>query len=121
VPISKERSNERRDLAVSALLLAHPRKAGPGMSIASAFLDELTEHKFTQLAERLAPYLPAQQTGDGWLRGAKKISDYIDCPVSRVYALSSAGRIPVEHDGSILIARKSELDAWVRAGGGKRP
>jgi len=32
----------------------------------------------------------------------------------------SADRLPVERDGSALIARKSELDAWVRAGGGKR-
>jgi hypothetical protein len=56
-----------------------------------------------------------------WLRGAAKIASYIDCQASRVYALASAGRIPVERDGSALVARKSELDTWLRNGGGKRP
>jgi hypothetical protein len=37
--------------------------------------------------------------------------------VERVYALASAGRIPVHHDGSALIARRSELDDWLRSGG----
>ena len=46
---------------------------------------------------------------------------YIDAPRSRVYSLVSAGRIPVHKDGSALVARKTELDAWVRSGGGKRP
>jgi hypothetical protein len=58
---------------------------------------------------------------DGWIRGAAKIAEYVDCNPDRVYALSSAKRIPVHHDGSALIARRSELDAWVRRGGGKRP
>jgi hypothetical protein len=49
-----------------------------------------------------------------------KIAAYIDAPPSRVYALVSAQRIPVHHDGSALIARRSELDAWLQAGGGKR-
>lgn len=57
---------------------------------------------------------------DGWLRGADKIAAYIDAPRSRVYALVSARRIPVHHDGSALIARRSELDAWLLAGGAKR-
>jgi hypothetical protein len=62
-----------------------------------------------------------KSNGDGWLRGADRIAEYIDAPRSRVYALSSAGRIPVEHDGSNLMGHRSELDAWVRKGGGKRP
>ena len=54
-------------------------------------------------------------------RGADRIAAYIDCPRSRVYALTSARRIPVHHDGSALIARRSELDGWIREGGGRRP
>jgi excisionase family DNA binding protein len=73
-----------------------------------------------QLAVRVAELL-AEQGGDGWLRGAERIADYLDCPVSRVYALTSAGRINVERDGRNLVARRSELDAWVRGGGAKRP
>jgi hypothetical protein len=79
------------------------------------------------IAERAAELVAERMTanngadGDGWLRGADRIAEYIDAKPSRVYALSSAGRIPIEHDGSNLIARRPELDAWVREGGGKRP
>ena len=67
------------------------------------------------LAEREAP------AEDAWLRGADRIAEYIDAKPSRVYALNSAKRIPVHKDGSLLIARRSELDQWLLAGGGKRP
>jgi hypothetical protein len=82
--------------------------------------DELVE----RIAERAAELLAGQQaesTKDGWLRGAERIAAYIDSPRSRVYALASARRIPVHHDGSALIARRSELDQWLRSGGGRRP
>jgi hypothetical protein len=64
------------------------------------------------IAERVAEILadrdqPAVE--DGWLRGADRIAAYIDAPRSRVYALASARRIPVERDGSSLIARRSDL------------
>jgi hypothetical protein len=81
--------------------------------------DELVQ----RIAERAAELLARRRdeaTRDGWLRGADKIADYIDAPRSRVYGLVSAGRIPVHHDGSALIARRSELDAWLLNGGGRR-
>jgi hypothetical protein len=82
----------------------------------------LTPDQVDVIAERVADMVAEQPSAaDCWLRGAKRIAEYIDAPVSRVYSLTSAGRIPVEHDGSNLIARKSRLDAWVCAGGGKRP
>jgi excisionase family DNA binding protein len=91
-------------------------------SLAEALLRELDDEALDVLAERLAPRLAAgAPIDDRWLRGAERIAAYIDAPRSRVYALASAGRIPVERDGSNLIARRSDLDAWVRAGGGKRP
>jgi anti-sigma factor RsiW len=89
-------------------------------ALADALLSQLDDEALDALAARLAPRLTAP-VEDRWLRGAERIARYLDCPVSRVYALASAGRIPVEHDGSALIARQSELDAWVRGGGGKRP
>ncbi len=78
---------------------------------------------FEQIAHRVAELLTehAAETSDGWLRGAEKIAAYLDCPASRVYALNSAKRIPVHHDGSALIARRSELDKWLLGGGGVRP
>lgn len=81
--------------------------------------DELME----RIAERAAALVAARQdevANDGWLRGACKIAAYIDAPRSRVYGLVSARRIPVHHDGSALIARRSELDAWLLNGGGRR-
>jgi hypothetical protein len=76
-----------------------------------------------RIAKRAAELIDQRQdeaAGDGWLRGADKIGVYIDAPRSRVYGLVSAGRIPVHHDGSALIARRSELDAWLLNGGGRR-
>jgi hypothetical protein len=76
-----------------------------------------------RIAGRAAELIAQRQdetTRDGWLRGADKIATYIDASRSRVYALVSARRIPVHHDGSALIARRSELDAWLLNGGGTR-
>jgi len=83
-----------------------------------------SEEQRAQLAELLRPYLSPTQVqigGTQWLRGAHQIAAYIGAPRSRVYALASARRIPVEHDGSALIAHTSALDDWLRAGGAKRP
>jgi type II secretory pathway component PulK len=81
--------------------------------------DELVERIAARAAE-LIRERETSETSGGWLRGADKIAEYIDSPRSRVYALVSARRIPVHHDGSALIARRSELDSWLRAGGGRR-
>ena len=91
--------------------------------LARAVIAELDDDALAELAARLAPYLPtAAPADDGWLRGADQIASYIGCPRSRVYALSSAGRLAaVEHDGKTLVARRSQLDAWMHNGGGKRP
>jgi hypothetical protein len=86
----------------------------------------LTEEQLDRLAAGIAERI-AERIGEtrdsetGWLRGAEKIARYIDAPPSRVYALASAGRIPCERDGSSLIAHRGDLDAWLRAGGGRRP
>lgn len=92
-------------------------------AVFSALLADATEDELKDLAQRLAPYLVAPLAPeDQWLRGAEAIAQHIGAPPSRVYALKSAGRIPpVHHDGSALVARKSELDAWVIGGGAKRP
>ena len=60
-----------------------------GLSV--SFGDEF----FEQIAHRVAELLmeqAAETSDDGWLRGAKKIAAYLDCPDSRVYALASARR-----------------------------
>ena len=84
---------------------------------------DLPPETLETIAQRVAALLAdrTQTAEDRWLRGAEKIANYIDSPVSRVYALASARRIPVHRDGSALIARQSELDTWLTNGGGKRP
>lgn len=84
---------------------------------------EIDEELIEQIATRAAELISERseiREADGWLRGADKIAAYIDAPRSRVYALVSARRIPVHHDGSALIARRSELDRWLVQGGGLR-
>jgi excisionase family DNA binding protein len=86
------------------------------LEIDNALIDHIARR-----AAELVQQLEDGSAADGWLRGADKIAAYIDCSRSRVYALVSARRIPIHHDGSALIARRSELDDWLRAGGGRRP
>lgn len=95
------------------------------MSLLDALLDDLDDSHLEMLAAKLAPILASRLSTDQatsrWLRGADAIAEYIGAPRSRVYALASARRIPVHRDGSALIALTSDLDQWIRAGGGKRP
>ena len=70
---------------------------GMALPIPPELIEEVAERAAGLLAERMKT--PAS---DGWLRGADRIADYIDCPRSRVYALASARRIPVHRDGSAL-------------------
>jgi excisionase family DNA binding protein len=87
-------------------------------------LAELSDEDLAQLAERLAPLLASRlqsnANSDGWLRGGAEIASYLNCPPSRVYALVSQRKLPVERDGQALIARRSELDKWFSAGGARR-
>lgn len=87
---------------------------------------DLSPDALEALARRVAELLGERQTSDngsdGWLRGADAIAEHIGAPRSRVYALTSSGRMPcVQRDGSALIARRSDLDAWIANGGGRRP
>ena len=94
-------------------------------ALLSELIDGGDDAALARLADKLAPLLADRiappDSGDGWLRGADQIASYIGSPRSRVYALASARRIPVQRDGSALVARRSELDSWLRNGGGKRP
>ncbi len=83
-------------------------------------LDALDDNALDTLAERLAPRLAKPAQSDGWLT-VGEAAEYLRCPKSRVYSLVSARRIPFVKDGSRTLFRRSELDAWLRGGGGKRP
>ena len=83
-------------------------------------IDDLDDDALDALAQRLAPRLPASAPADCWLT-VREAADYLRCPVSRIYSLVSAKRIPFEKDGSRTLFRRSDLDGWVRDGGGRRP
>lgn len=76
-----------------------------------------------RVAERVAGLLAdsAVPAGPEPYFGVAAAADYLACPRSRLYALVSAGRIPHRKDGSRLLFRASEIDAWLDAGGGRRP
>jgi excisionase family DNA binding protein len=94
----------------------------------AALVDALDDPALDRLAEVLAPRLTAliQQRSSvpgrqaAWL-DVDGAAERLACPKSRIYALVSAKRIPHSKDGSRLLFRPEELDAWVRTGGAKRP
>ena len=89
--------------------------SGLSLAVPDELVEALTERVADLLAGRLEP-------ADRWLT-VNEAAEYIGCPKSRIYALASCKppRIPVERDGSRLVFKRSELDAWVRSGGAKRP
>jgi hypothetical protein len=114
-------------LACSAWPISRARLAVSTIPASSGVMDlsvDVGDDLVRQIAERAAELVVGRQdeaTDGGWLRGADRIAAYIDSPRSRVYALVSARRIPVHHDGAALVARRSDLDAWLIAGSAKRP
>lgn len=91
-------------------------------AIVDALLAELTDGDLDRLAERLAPRLtPVTASADnGWLDVAAAAA-YLACPRSRIYKLSSTGRMPCHRDGSRLLFKRAELDTFVRNGGARQP
>jgi excisionase family DNA binding protein len=91
-------------------------------ALAAALLEALDDATLDILAERLRPRLQlavtTQQTK--WLN-VTEAAEHLRCPRPRIYALTSAGRIPVHRDGTLLLFDRAELDAWIRAGGATRP
>jgi hypothetical protein len=82
--------------------------------------DGLVDAIAAEVERRVLQRLAAERAGR-WLRGASAIAEYVGCAPDRIYALSSARRIPTFRDGTTLVARSDELDGWLRDGGGRRP
>lgn len=87
----------------------------------SAFAFDIPAELVEAVAVRAAELVRDQaQAGDRWLT-VDEAAEHLRCPKSRIYALTSTGRIPHHRDGSRLLFRQSELDRWVEQGGAKRP
>lgn len=91
----------------------------PTAAVTLTMSAELLEAVAVRAAELVAEQLQASRP-EAYI-GVDAAADYIAAPKSRVYALVSAGRIPHRKDGSRLLFRPSELDAWLDQGGGIRP
>ncbi|MGH2741824.1 MAG: helix-turn-helix domain-containing protein [Thermoleophilaceae bacterium] len=74
------------------------------------------------VAARAAELLEARRVSEvePWI-AVGDAAAHLACPRSRIYALVSARRIPHRKDGSRLLFRRSDLDAWLADGGGVRP
>jgi len=83
---------------------------------------ELDDDALDAVAERVAEILVEREAGrpEPWV-GVEEAAEHLACPPSRVYALTSACRIPHERDGSRLLFRRSQLDLFIAEGGAKRP
>lgn len=85
-------------------------------------MEALVEAIVAEVERRLVDRLADRENGDGrWLGGAKAIGEHIGCSPDRVWALSSSGRLRLHRDGSALLARTDELDAWGRPAARRRP
>ncbi len=77
------------------------------------------------VAERVVVLLEqrghAAATGTPGYLDVNGAAEYLSCPTSRIYALTSAGRIPVHRDGTRLLFDPTELRAYVDQGGATRP
>lgn len=78
---------------------------------------EFVEAVAVRVAELLAE---RERAPEPWI-GVEAAAEHLACPKSRIYALTSAERIPFTRDGSRLLFRRGELDAWLSDGGGTRP
>ncbi len=81
--------------------------------------DELLE----QVAERVAAILDqrAEAESDRGFLDVAGAAEFLACPTSRLYSLTSAGRIPHHKDGSRLLFDRDELRTYVHNGGARRP
>lgn len=68
------------------------------------------------IAARVAD-LVANQHLSPWLN-TEGAADYLACPVSRVRKLTMTGQLPSYKEGGRRLYNRSELDAFIVAGGG---
>jgi excisionase family DNA binding protein len=81
-----------------------------------AFHETLIEEIVNRVLQRLGETKPSPEP----YIGVEDAAAYLACKPGRIYALTSAQRIPHHKDGSRLLFKRSELDVFVAAGGAVR-
>ena len=73
----------------------------------------LTEAQITELVERAAELVRERAAGPGEWLTVDEAAAYARCSRQRIYDLRSAGRLPKTGDGSRVLVRRSDLDAYL--------
>lgn len=80
--------------------------ARAAFQVPDALVDEIVQRVRAELVEDTQPWLDAA--------GA---AEHLCCSVHRIYRLTSQGAIPCVHEGSRLLFRRRDLDAWLERAG----
>ena len=73
------------------------------------------------LARRAAELVAEGLEQDQGYMNVEQAAEFLACNRDRIYALTSAGRLPHHKDGSRLLFDRGELREYVKHGGAKRP
>lgn len=65
-----------------------------------------------RLADAIAARIGNGAGPEAWV-GVKRAAEHLSCKPQRIYNLVSAGAIPHRKDGSRVLFRLSDLDAWL--------
>ena len=76
-----------------------------------AFDDEFLDALSETLAKKLVDRMPDGDIRDEWLCGAAAAAAYLNWPTQRVY--KNIRRLPHRRDGSLLMFKRRELDAYL--------
>jgi excisionase family DNA binding protein len=87
-------------------------KDGTSLDLAIAMLDSLAPALAERVAELLAERLPGTVEQSPWLT-VNEAADYLRCTPKRIYDLLSQSRLPRHKDGSRVLLRRAELDAYL--------
>lgn len=74
---------------------------------------EFTEDQLTQLVDAVVERIGSQGDGTPALLDVEEAADYLRCDKQRLYNLKSEGRVKSVKDGSRLLFRRADLDAYL--------
>lgn len=72
----------------------------------------LPPEAYDAIAAQVAAILAAQATPEPWITAAQA-AEHLACSVGRIHDLRAKGALPYRKDGSRLLFRRSDLDAYL--------
>jgi excisionase family DNA binding protein len=82
-------------------------------ALGRAWVDALDDDDLRELARRLAPFLPAAPTSDGWMT-TRQAAEYLGVSVAAMHRLTASRALRFEQDGPGCRCwfRRADLDAY---------